>query len=1464
MSLPDELLKLKKVKTQVDFEHYVKSYKTNFTLLKQAVDDDNVAAIDYRKIYHELGKNHVAARDRLGKLLREQEIEHYNEVAKQRQAFETRNELAMLAKLWGNAGPPTMNSQIKRSLMANKREAKKYEAARLEQSDWQQQLRFGYYSHEVNLQWMELPEVPKGLLNTLAPATLTAVRLTGNNIFTLPTSICILASLEELNVSNNKLSQIPDSVQYLGKLAILDVSYNRIPKLPVTLAKVKSLRRLSAQGNILNELPHNIGGLTGLVECFLQQNKLTWIPLSFKDLLSLNILNLSENGFAALSLLPSYSDDWGNRGGVLTNESIEESIELWTRVIGPGMEDTFVDLSTGLAQRSLPECVLMNKPYDLKTINYSGEPEWKIKSIAALKEQVKMTDSMKLVLQERAEARKRRLRLKADGKREWEALADTFTGDTFFFNHITHERKQKMPKMLDHFGELRNLIKLQINTGQIQRLPDSMFYQKRPLQILEVKMNRLKWLQESIFNLEHLRELRVPGNQLVKLPDGLGKCSQLKILDVTANNIQMLPSSLGDCVQLNNLYLSHNRIRALPPSLQACTELRDVMVGHNLLDDKIQDELEMFGIPGFLREMRERFHCEKRGKPPSGKVDIKYGVDGGLEQKNIRHHAAFIKELEKAKVTKVLHYFWKNFDDLGSNDLLKLNDLVDLRLTGNSITTVPESLSVLSSLRILVLRRNKIKTMAEKALRGSMSCLEVLDLADNKLNRLPERIFRCRNIRELSLQNNVLTKLPEDIGKMRQLRILSVQINQITQLPESLADLRKITVLNFERNLLSDIPASFSRLKQLESLNVNHNNFTFIPDVVGELRSLAELQIASNSISEFTDGFVNGPLTTVLTKLWLQNNKMVDLPLSFANLKQLKDCRFDGNPLRSPPITIAEEGVSSVERYLVERMRRETLLLEGLRNLNFEIDPKALYPRTKGLFTGTRAGTGGSGFLLHEDIDMFDYRIDTYLNADIYQCKWTGPEILADIDALRYKRGRETYQCLINIMLRCLKRLTGSVSKCKWYEGDEVMSELVTRPWGENGEETQCFHFTIRVLIDGAHAKRSLLSLMANGRHPQLTGNDIDGYVLNRNEIHEGFEGRLLDEKNHLDIEIPLIVEALEKYRGPYGQCSGVEPMQTECHCSKPHPSVEDEREKHLVHEAGCIQKIVFTDDEAARKKQEDYDIKVYGKLIERKTELELDSGNAGVKTLRMKAKQLKEETTENLRDCKEELKLAQNKASKANVDVENMRKRKALYDNAPSAVEVHGFASLRQAEQAVVKLEKLKAEADTAFSGVLDKDQMLRSRKKMSAKQWREEAKRAILAEKREEERRRIIQDNRIDAMKLGHRRPWDGENGEDFIRWVAARKGGEDGAVSPGEESDSSTEDEVVDDDDSSSSSSSSSSEDDSALLLGDVSSASGSDDSGGSSDEESGSVLTGDDDETTTVNSEETGDSKSTASS
>merc|ERR1711991_766901 len=152
--------------------------------------------------------------------------------------------------------------------------------------------------------------------------------------------------------------------------------------------------------------------------------------------------------------------------------------------------------------------------------------------------------------------------------------------------------------------------------------------------------------------------------------------------------------------------------------------------------------------------MKENLLREERGLPPDGRKDIIYGVDGALERKKIRHRKHLQEEVAKAYVTNRLHYFWKALPEI-DEEILKCVNLVDLRLTGNAITFVPEGIGVLKNLRILNLRNNKITQISERGLRGAAGSLEVLDLADNKLTNLPEQIGKMRSIREVTLQTNM-------------------------------------------------------------------------------------------------------------------------------------------------------------------------------------------------------------------------------------------------------------------------------------------------------------------------------------------------------------------------------------------------------------------------------------------------------------------------------------------------------------------------------------------------------------------------------------------------------------------------------------------------------------------------------------------------------------------------------------
>jgi Leucine-rich repeat (LRR) protein len=537
-------------------------------------------------------------------------------------------------------------------------------------------------------------------------------------------------------------------------------------------------------------------------------------------------------------------------------------------------------------------------------------------------------------MQYRRDMERRRLELKEDGKREWEVLADPETGDSFYWNHITRKRRDDMPTSLDKFGDLQRLESLVINAGDLQSLPLSLFKRAHPIRKIEIQGNRLQSVPDGIWRCVSLQSLRLPGNKLKLLPDTLGRVLTLTELDVTGNSIVKLPRSLGDCAALKKLFISHNRLRDIPPTLCRCRKIESLVLSHNPFQKcaDMVETVEKLGIPGFLKHCRERYAREKRGLPPDGNLMVSHGVNDSLSQKDIRQRQSLMAEIQVSLETRKLYWFWNALPAL-NNNILSCDHLTDLRLVGNKIERLPDGLSVLRSLKILVVHSNQITSIGDKALRGANGSLTTLDVSMNKLQALPDKMVRLRKLKHLRLKSNQIPSLPKDIGKIRKLETLDLGMNRLQSLPASFCDLVNLTFLDLQRNQLENgaLPEDLSALRELKSLNLTHNRFTKLPFCVGGLLALVELKMASNLVAEIPESLSRGALCTTLETMWLPNNKLQTVPLSLAKLEGLKSVMLDGNPLISPPVDIAQGGHYVVRKYILERQRRMTTLFGMLR-----------------------------------------------------------------------------------------------------------------------------------------------------------------------------------------------------------------------------------------------------------------------------------------------------------------------------------------------------------------------------------------------------------------------------------------------------------------------------------------------------------------------------------------------------
>lgn len=94
----------------------------------------------------------------------------------------------------------------------------------------------------------------------------------------------------------------------------------------------------------------------------------------------------------------------------------------------------------------------------------------------------------------------------------------------------------------------------------------------------------------------------------------------------------------------------------------------------------------------------------------------------------------------------------------------------------------------------------------------------------------------------LDLQNNQLEKLPDEIGQLKSLRVLYVHHNKLKKLPDSIGDLSRLQNLNISSNLLKELPVTISKLTRLKTLDISNNaKLKKLPKQLGHCHSLYNL-----------------------------------------------------------------------------------------------------------------------------------------------------------------------------------------------------------------------------------------------------------------------------------------------------------------------------------------------------------------------------------------------------------------------------------------------------------------------------------------------------------------------------------------------------------------------------------------------------------------------------------------------
>lgn len=133
----------------------------------------------------------------------------------------------------------------------------------------------------------------------------------------------------------------------------------------------------------------------------------------------------------------------------------------------------------------------------------------------------------------------------------------------------------------------------------------------------------------------------------------------------------------------------------------------------------------------------------------------------------------------------------------------------------------------------------------------------------------PDEVYR------LALRKGKLKKIPEDVFKLKNLNELDLGKNGLKEIGPEIAGLPYLQILNVERNNLENLPKEIGELKNLKKLIANQNNLYQLPLEIGFCENLTYLDLWSNNISELPSTLRN-----------LQHLKEIDMRVISLNQEQ--------------------------------------------------------------------------------------------------------------------------------------------------------------------------------------------------------------------------------------------------------------------------------------------------------------------------------------------------------------------------------------------------------------------------------------------------------------------------------------------------------------------------------------------------------------------------------------------------